>query len=522
MAMPDLQARPIRKGPRPLAGTRNIQSAPAPERSDAELLQAIAADRNEEAFAELFRRYERAAYGLALQITGSHASAEEAAQEAFLRIWLRAENFRASEGQPRSWLLQIFARESLKMIRRRRKAVRAAEKEATRQAVDAAGVRDTKEVPGEREELLAALRRGVSGLPESTRQMVALYFGAGLSQEEIGKELEISQTTVSMRITSAMNDLRANLGKAGFAAAVPMLESGALQDAILESGQAPSTLLSNIQGKLANAARVTGRVSRRVATTSVAGKTIAAVAVLAMAAAGTALWMANPAAAPSKPGPPAGEAERDAKEAEANATAAPAPEPGLLARWDFEKGPADDLPLFQGTWVWKQLPNGGAMTAPTDDIVCVLFPRKLPERPFFISLKVSAEDVDPPFGFDVHWVDQTGNLPCRKAMGAFPKSEARGTVEAFVFEDVIIHKINGKPLAVSRFDKAYPSQRVSLMIKKYNVYEIEIREWTPVSRKEVQAALKSDLEQIGRLPKARTFTMPSAPLNWAAIPKQYR
>lgn len=520
MAMPNLTAKPHRKGRRPLAGNRNLQSEPAPERSDAELLQAIAAGRDEAAFAELFRRYERAAYGLALQITGSHASAEEAAQEAFLRVWLRAENFRATEGQPRSWLLQIFARESLKMIRRRKKAVRAAEKEATRLALDAAGERDSKEAPSEREELLAALRRGVSGLPESTRQIVALYFGAGLSQAEIGKELEVSQTTVSMRIASAMNELRANLGKAGFAAAVPMLESGALQDAILEGSHAPSSLLANVQGQLANAARVTGRISRRVAASSVTGKTIAAVAVLAMAAAGTAWWMANPAAAPAKAAPPAVEAERETTEA--NATATPAPEAGLLGRWTFEKGPAGDLPVFQGTWVWKRLSNGGAMTAPAGDIVCVLLPKKLPERPFVISLKVTAEDADPPFGFDVHWVDQTGNLPCRKAMGAFPKSEAAGTVEAFVFDDVVIHKINGKPLAVSRFDKAYPSRRITLMIKKYNVHEIEIREWNAPSKEDLQKELKSALEQIAKLPNARTFTMSSAPLNWETIPKQYR
>lgn len=162
------------------------------------------------------------------------------------------------------------------------------------------------------------------------------------------------------------------------------------------------------------------------------------------------------------------------------------------------------------------------MTAPTGEIVCVLFPIKLPERPFVITLNVTADDLEPPFGFDVHWVDQTGNMPCRKAMGAFPKSEAAGTIEAFVYEDVVIHKINGKPLAVSRFDKAYPSRRLSIMLKKYNVHAIEIREWNPASKEEVQAALKSDLEQIMRLPKARTFTMPSAPLNWEAIPKQYR
>ena len=53
------------------------------QRSDAELVtQARCGDRD--AFGELARRYQRAAYSVALSVTGKHQDAEDAAQEAFL------------------------------------------------------------------------------------------------------------------------------------------------------------------------------------------------------------------------------------------------------------------------------------------------------------------------------------------------------------------------------------------------------------------------------------------------------
>ena len=56
------------------------------------------------------------------------------------------------------------------------------------------------EEDAERGELLGALRSMVARLSQGDRELVALYFAGGLSQEEIARELDMPQRTVSFRI----------------------------------------------------------------------------------------------------------------------------------------------------------------------------------------------------------------------------------------------------------------------------------------------------------------------------------
>src|SRR5579862_7406245 len=78
------------------------------ERDDAQLLAAIAQSRDQLAFDELLRRYERDAYNVAHHITGRRDSAEEVVQDAMMRVWTSAGSYRG-EGVVRAWLLRIVA-----------------------------------------------------------------------------------------------------------------------------------------------------------------------------------------------------------------------------------------------------------------------------------------------------------------------------------------------------------------------------------------------------------------------------
>ena len=59
-----------------------------------------------------------------------------------------------------------------------------------------------------RSEVLSALRCTLDELPLQHRQMVALHFAGGLTQEEIAAELSLNKSTVDARITSALNQIR--------------------------------------------------------------------------------------------------------------------------------------------------------------------------------------------------------------------------------------------------------------------------------------------------------------------------
>jgi len=213
------------------------------DRRDLKRIEAISRQRDKKAFDELFERHQRAAYSLALHITGDPEAAEENVQEAMLKVWLSASNFRA-EGTVRSWLLRIVARESLKTLKSARRKQTAMDLDFD-QLPTTAAVEDPAE-----NELSQALRDKLQTLPPLERQLVGLHFGGGLTQQEIGETLSMPQQTISYRLNEALKSLRVSLKSAGFAAAAPLLESGKLCDALAGGHTVPATLQAKVSAAM--------------------------------------------------------------------------------------------------------------------------------------------------------------------------------------------------------------------------------------------------------------------------------
>src|SRR3954462_12691947 len=70
-----------------------------------EALVALAARSEQSALAELYDRYGRPAYGLALRIVRDEALAEDAVQEGFLALWRTAARFVPERGKASTWIL---------------------------------------------------------------------------------------------------------------------------------------------------------------------------------------------------------------------------------------------------------------------------------------------------------------------------------------------------------------------------------------------------------------------------------
>src|ERR687897_379314 len=85
---------------------------------DDELIAAVARG-DQPALLALYDRHGRMGYGLAYRILGDAGAAEEAVQDAYLRIWRRASTFDASRGGARSWLLTIVHHCAIDLLRRR-------------------------------------------------------------------------------------------------------------------------------------------------------------------------------------------------------------------------------------------------------------------------------------------------------------------------------------------------------------------------------------------------------------------
>lgn len=163
--------------------------------SDGELIQrAAAGDRS--AFEDLYRRYARPVFGLALRRLGDRGRAEDAVQEAFASIWRSASSYRPDRGSGASWLYAV-ARNAI-LDRARSRGDIPAEIPDT-PAADAG--------PDVRAELAWnawRVHRALEELPEREREVISLAYWSGLSQSEVAEFLGIPLGTVKTRTRAAL------------------------------------------------------------------------------------------------------------------------------------------------------------------------------------------------------------------------------------------------------------------------------------------------------------------------------
>src|SRR5512132_3610199 len=119
-------------------------------RLSAAAVVALLARSDESALAELYDRFGRVAYGLALRILRDDKLAEDAVQEGFLTAWRNADRFMPERGKASTWLLTLVHRRAVDLVRRedRRRAEplsEAVEPEASGSAEDDAWLRFERE-----------------------------------------------------------------------------------------------------------------------------------------------------------------------------------------------------------------------------------------------------------------------------------------------------------------------------------------------------------------------------------------
>lgn len=427
-------------------------------RSDEDLVIAIARLRDRDAFLELFNRHQQAAYNLACHISGTRTLGEEAVQEAMLRLWTSARTFRP-EGNARSWLLRIVAREALRSVKgQRRHAQRAGVNLDGQPASEAAPGAGREPVDGD---LLVALRGQLEQLEPAQRSMLALYFSGGLSQREIAEALEVTQQTVSNKLNETLATLRKNLAQAGFAAAAPLLGAGEIGAALDSAYEAPAGLADVLAAKLGQVADV----SQRVAAAKGAGALLWAAGVLAVAAAGGAAWWL------AQPAPEVKEAQAKAVGDEDAEKAAGAEDDGPLRNilWDFTKNPPKDFAVLGGAWTWKPTESGGAMEIPENGYIVLPYrPRK---RPMLIESEIAILSPQKGVSFSCYWIN---NLPdryihlAREVFKNVPNVQNTPVIPIryFVFDSYVVGVVGGELGFCSRYEKPYPGD--SLVISFWN------------------------------------------------------
>jgi RNA polymerase sigma-70 factor (ECF subfamily) len=161
-----------------------------------------------EALSELYDRYGRLVFSLALNSVGDPATAEEVTQDVFLRVWQRAGQYRPDRGKVSTWLTSITRHRAIDQLRRR--GVRPEQHSvgwaeiSPRGGPVAKGPEEATALALERERV----RTAVADLPEEQRQVLALAYFQGLSQSQIAKVLGLPLGTTKTRIRLGMQKLR--------------------------------------------------------------------------------------------------------------------------------------------------------------------------------------------------------------------------------------------------------------------------------------------------------------------------
>jgi RNA polymerase sigma factor (sigma-70 family) len=172
-----------------------------------EAVVALVARSDEQALAELYRRFGRLAYGLALRILRDDALAQDAVQEAFLGVWRDAGRFTAERAKPSTWLLTLVHRRAVDLVRReQRRRTEPLQPETEQAGAEAA---DEAELATQRQTIRDALRQ----LPAEQREAIELAYYGGYTQSELAERLGEPLGTIKSRMFTGLARLREALGE---------------------------------------------------------------------------------------------------------------------------------------------------------------------------------------------------------------------------------------------------------------------------------------------------------------------
>jgi RNA polymerase sigma-70 factor (ECF subfamily) len=176
---------------------------------------------DEEAFAELMRRYKDRVYNVLYRYVGNHEDALDLAQEVFIRAFRGAAGFRG-HASVYTWLYSIAENLGRNRLRDRRRKGR--DKGRSLEALEAeqpgrvSGLMNTENHPrtaAEAAELRHALEACLQKLPEPFRFTFVLRTFDGLGYDEIAEATNCPKGTVKSRLNQARQRLHGCLQREG-------------------------------------------------------------------------------------------------------------------------------------------------------------------------------------------------------------------------------------------------------------------------------------------------------------------
>ena len=178
-----------------------------------------ARDGDEPAFAELVRRFERPVFSLVYRLVRHRETAEDLAQEAFVKVYQNLDRF-DPKYKVSSWLFKIAHNHTIDHLRRRRLDTLSIEgspyddaaEGGERSGITLASKTETPDVEAEGHELGDAIEHAIGRLRPQYRTAVVLRHIEGRPYEEIAHVMDLPLGTVKTYLHRARAELQESLG----------------------------------------------------------------------------------------------------------------------------------------------------------------------------------------------------------------------------------------------------------------------------------------------------------------------
>lgn len=154
---------------------------------------------NSEGLRRIYSGYYKAVFALSLSILGDYHKAEDAAQDAFLKIWSGAGTYRFGES-PKAWIIAITRNLALDYLRK--------EKRETPEE-------NIGNLSGENADIISdcvsekiELENALQSLPEIEREIFVMHFAFDASYLTISRVLKMPLSTVAWKCSQSIKTMR--------------------------------------------------------------------------------------------------------------------------------------------------------------------------------------------------------------------------------------------------------------------------------------------------------------------------
>ena len=193
------------EGKRVVAGEAVLSSVAMVDRKSAEQLR-------EEMLETLVREQSRMVYRIAYAVLRSHHDAEDASQEAFMRVLRYSARLDAVEN-PKTWLARIAWRVAVERSRRRGRSQEITLDDPEKPVPEVAASEISADEAAQSAQVGVLLGKMIAALPDKLRQPLVLSTIEEMSPGEIAATLGINEAAVRSRVFRARQILKEKLAQ---------------------------------------------------------------------------------------------------------------------------------------------------------------------------------------------------------------------------------------------------------------------------------------------------------------------